>query len=403
MVEAALTDLNGAPAESATGGTRGAAVAVIEVHRDIAGAAAAWDVLERSAPASPYQTRAWVEAWLDTRGAGSGIMPMIIVAKDAVGQPVALLPLGCWRSGFVTIAGFLGGRDSNCNQGLFRPGTEWNRRSITALLRHGVATARAGVDVVLLQNQPTAWENMTNPLALLPRQPSPSFGHKVDLLANPESFFRATLSKDTRKKLRRKMERLGQLGTVEHRQAKTELERHEVLDAFIRQRTARNLALGLGSGDLPELRRFLARASSASRGPAAAEVHGLHCGNRIVATFIGTAHRSRFCGMSMSFDTDPALARCSPGELMISAMLGAKCKAGLTVFDLGIGEARYKTIFCPTSEMLVDTIVPITGRGLVFSWAERLRLSAKRSIKQSDRAWTAARTVRRGIAALRRL
>ena len=402
MVEAALTDLDGALTKGAIGGTRDAVSPIIEVHRDIAGAAAAWDTLERSAPASPYQTRAWVEAWLDTRGGSSGITPLIIVARDSVGQPLAVLPFGCWRSGFVTVAGFLGGRDSNCNLGLFRPGTDWNRRSILALLRQGIAAARAGVDVVSLQNQPLAWENTTNPLALLPRQPSPSFGHKVDLLANPETFFRATLSKDTRKKLRRKMERLGQLGTVEHRQATTEAERHEVLDAFVRQRAARNLALGLDSGDLPELRRFLERASGASRGPAAAELHALRCGDRIVATFIGTAHRSRFCGMSLSFDTDPALARCSPGDLMISAILEAKCKAGLAAFDLGIGEARYKSIFCPTPEMLVDTIVPITSRGAIFSRIERLRLSVKRSIKQSDRAWTAARSVRRGLAALRR-
>ena len=328
---------------------------------------------------------------------------MIIVAKDAVGQPLAVLPLGCWRNGVVTVAGFLGGRDSNSNLGLFRPGMDWDRRSILALLRRGVAAAKAGVDVVSLHNQPIEWEGAANPLALLSRQPSPSFSHKVDLQATPELFWRTTLSKDTRKKLRRKMERLGQLGTVQHRQATTEGERHDVLDAFVRQRTARNAALGLDCADLPDLRRFLDRASGATRGPAAAEVHGLYCGERIVATFIGTAHRSRFCGMSMSFDTDPALARCSPGELMISAMLAAKCTAGLAVFDLGIGEARYKTIYCPASEVLVDTIVPTTGRGLIFGWAERLRLSVKRSIKQSAWAWAAAQAARRGLAAVKRL
>ncbi len=403
MVEAALTSLKGAPTRDARGVTRGLACAVVEAHRDVADAASAWDTLERSAPASPYQTRAWMEAWLDTRGASLGITPMIIVARDAVGQPLALLPLGFWRSGLMTVAGFLGGRDSNCNLGLFRPGTDWDRQSVLTLLRQGIAAAKAGVDVVSLHNQPIDWEGLANPLALLPRQPSPSFGHKVDLQASPELFWRATLSKDTRKKLRRKMERLGQLGTVSHRQAMTEAERHAVLDAFVRQRTARNAALGLDCADLPELRRFLGRASGASRGPAAAEVHGLHCGDRIVATFIGTAHRSRFCGMSMSFDTDPLLARCSPGELMISAMLGAKCSAGLAVFDLGIGEARYKTIYCPKPEVLVDTILPMTGRGLVFAWAERLRLFVKRSIKQSAWAWAAAQATRRGLAALKRL
>ena len=368
----------------------------IEVHREVAAAAAAWDELEAVAPASPYQTRRWLTRWLDVKAAGLSIQPMIVVVRDPGNVPLAVLPFGIRRRGRLNIAGFLGGRDSNFNLGLFRPGVSWDRGGVIELLRRAAAASGTSIDVFSLRNQPIAWDGIRNPLTLLDGQPSPSFAHKVALGPEPRAFLQALLSKDTRKKLRRKSERLAEIGAVEHRWAATPAERAACLDAFLDQRTARNLALGLSTSDLTDQRRFLEHASDPDVGPAAVEVHGLHCGERIVATFFGTVHRGRFCGMAMSFDADPALARSSPGELMLVALLEAKCRQGLSIFDLGIGEARYKDTYCPDAEPLFDALVPVSGRGRILAEAERLRLRAKRRIKQSSRAWAIVQWLRRG-------
>ena len=299
------------------------------------------------APASPYQTRRWLTRWLDTKAAGLAIDPMIVVARDADGLPLALLPFGIRRTGRLTVAGFLGGRDSNFNLGLFRPGVSWDRNAVMDLLRRAAAQSGTSIDLFSLRNQPVLWEGTRNPLALLDGQPSPSFAHRVALMPDPRAFLQTLLSKDTRKKLRRKSERLAGIGPVEHRVATTPADRAACLDAFMDQRTARNLALGLSTSDLPDQRRFLEHASDPAAGPPPVEAHGLYCGERIVATFFGTLHRHRFCGMAMSFDADPVLSRSSPGELMLVSLLESKCRQGLALFDLGIGEARYKTTYCP--------------------------------------------------------
>ena len=97
-------------------------IASVEVHTDPRGAGAAWRELDAVAAASPYQSPQWLLPWIDTIGAASGVMPLIVVAQAQDGSPLALLPFGLVRRSWFTVAVFLGARDSNFNMGLFRPG-----------------------------------------------------------------------------------------------------------------------------------------------------------------------------------------------------------------------------------------------------------------------------------------
>ncbi len=367
----------------------------VEVHREPAGALGAWSELEARATVSPYQTRRWLLPWIESTGKATGVLPFLMVAYDIHDAPLALLPLGLWRQGFLTVCGFLGGKDSNFNLGLFRSDTHWTPSEVMRLLQAGAAANGAAVDLFVFRNQPHNWEGTPNPLAGLPCQPSPSFAYKVALTRDPEAHFKQNLSRESRKKLRQKTARMKALGRVEHRVAQTAAEGRSILDAFVAQRRARSAALGLNAKDLPDLRTFLEHASVSAGQDPAVELHALFCGERILATFAGTTHGSRFCGMAMSFDSDPELLRTSPGEVLLAALIQAKCEAGLSTFDLGVGEALYKNTYCPNPEPLFDSLVAISIRGKLFAEAERLRLHAKRSIKQSAWAWKLVQLLRR--------
>ena len=76
--------------------------------------------LAQEAPASPYQSFDFARVWFATIGAAEGATPLIVVARDDVGQPVALLPFARVARGPLRFAVFLGGKDSNFNLGLFR-------------------------------------------------------------------------------------------------------------------------------------------------------------------------------------------------------------------------------------------------------------------------------------------
>ena len=321
--------------------------ATVEVHAEPRAVAAEWRALAAEAAVSPYQSPDWLLPWIETVGAESGVMPLIVLARDAEGRPAALLPLGTQRRGGLTVASFLGAKDSNFNMGLFKPGTAWTREAIRALLVEGAAAGGTGIDVFAFRNQPHDWQGVPNPLEALRHQPSPSFAYKATLTADPEAFLRGRLSRDTRKKVRQKANRLRALGPVSLAESVTRADALELLDAFVEQRRSRNTASGIPVEDLAGLRRYLDR-TVGSDGPVV--FYGLRCGDRIVATLGGTRAGGRFCGMLTSFDADPEVARTSPGELLLSEVVKLHCSAGFSTFDLGIGEARYKESYCPEVE-----------------------------------------------------
>src|SRR5262249_31668865 len=85
----------------------------IAVISDPAAAAEPGSDLESIAAISVSQPRRWLEPWIETVGRATRVAPMLVVARDRRGVPVALLPFGARRSGMLRIAGFLGGKDSN--------------------------------------------------------------------------------------------------------------------------------------------------------------------------------------------------------------------------------------------------------------------------------------------------
>jgi CelD/BcsL family acetyltransferase involved in cellulose biosynthesis len=368
--------------------------ATVEIHTDPQAIIGEWRALAAVAPVSPYQSPDWLLPWIETVGAEMGVKPFLVLARDAEGKPAALLPLGLQRRSGLAVASFLGGKDSNFNMGLFRPGPAWTRGALRDLLAESAAAGDTSIDLFALRNQPHEWEGAPNPLGALPYQPSPSFAYKATLLGDPEAFLRGRLSRDTRKKVRQKANRLRGLGPVSVIESRSRDDAAVLLDAFAAQRSARNAAAGIPVDDLAGLRRFLDR-TVGDVGPVL--FYGLRCGERIVATLAGIRAENRFCGMLTSFDADPEVARTSPGELLLSEVMRLHCVAGYATFDLGIGEARYKESYCPEVQPLFDSLFGVSWRGRLLARAEAGRLRVKRGIKQSRWAWPLAQRLRRSF------
>jgi CelD/BcsL family acetyltransferase involved in cellulose biosynthesis len=373
----------------------------VDVHQTCDGALPAWSELEKICPGSAYQTRGWLRAWMDTIGRACDAQPMLIVAHNRDRLPVAFLPFATISHDRLRIAGFLGGRDSNANLGLFRPGVRFSEGDLQSLFRAAAVKIRPRPDAFVLANQPEQWEGVDNPLAQLPRQPSPSFCHATTLSADFAAYVAGKLSTDSRKKLAKKRKRLEKdLGTVRHLVASDAEQAQTLLDAFFAQKLARFEQLGIESEfEHPSARAFLEQASFAGleTGEPPIELHGLIAGERIVATYGGSRHRQRFHAMFNSFDMAEDAARCSPGDLLLVSMLEQMSAQGVESFDLGVGEARYKQAWCERAEPLFDTIVPISAKGRAFALAEAARLRVKRHIKQNPYLWSLAQRLRAAL------
>jgi CelD/BcsL family acetyltransferase involved in cellulose biosynthesis len=137
------------------------------------------------------------------------------------------------------------------------------------------------------------------------------------------------------------------------------------------------------------MRAFLDRAVTRglTEGRAAIELHALCVGERIVATYGAIRHGSHLHAMFNSFEQDEAIARCSPGDLLLQHVIDDARGRGISGFDLGIGEARYKSSVCKDVVPLFDCIVPMTALGRIGGMLAALRLSAKRRIKRSPTIW----------------
>jgi CelD/BcsL family acetyltransferase involved in cellulose biosynthesis len=257
----------------------------------------------------------------------------------------------------------------------------------------------AGIDVYAFIHQPQTWEGLPNPLAA-GGEPERSAAYGLTLEADPEATSRKVFSGDARKKLRSKEKRLVEaLGPVEVRRGETEEEACAFLAAFYRQKAARFSDMGIDDPYAPEAaRRFLDRAASGT--DPVMEVHALRLkeSGRILAVFGGAVNGARYSGMMTSFAADADVSRYSPGDLLLYHLMRDQASRGRVGFDLGIGEARYKESVCDETIALVETLVPISGRGHVFALASVGYARLKRRIKANPRLFpliTRLRALRR--------
>jgi CelD/BcsL family acetyltransferase involved in cellulose biosynthesis len=378
---------------------RDSAAMHIEVYNDPAEVLTIWQDLMAVAPASVYQTPGFLLPWLETRGTEAGIEAKFVVQKDDDGAVLAMFCLGLKQFGLFRAAIFLGAKVSNFNFGLFRPGYAPDRAALTHLLR--MAARKMGPhipDLLLLYNQPLEWNGWANPLSALPHQMSPSFAYKANLGDDAESYFRAKLSKDTRKKFRKKETRLAELGALLHlNTADNPTARERIIEAFFEQKIARFEIQNIEAGFKSAVMRGFVEAGLSTSKPGTEgqlELHALFCGESVVAVYGGATHQGHFSAFFNSFNAEPEMAKSSPGDLLLLKLISAKCKAGIKTFDLGIGEARYKNMVCNETVPLFDSFVPVTLKGRAVALAFSLGLSAKRSLKQNQKAFKTARRIR---------
>lgn len=359
----------------------------IEVATDIASLEQAWLTLEARALVTPYQSYGWVRGFAETIGAAHRMDLRYAVLRDSHDRPVAILPLVITRRSGIRFAEFIGGKHANYHMGVFAPefATTLDASLARAMLAE-VAAAIGGLDACVFVNQPTLWQGIANPLATLAAGPSPSGAYKLALnRGDCDGTLRRAMSSHAHKKLKNKRNRFASFGASRLAKAESAREIARIIEAFLLQKAARFKMMGLPDPFAdPSVRAFLERgALPLGNAPPALELYSLDVEGSSVATYVGALQGTRFSGMATSFDMDGDIAKTSPGEILLVDLIKLKCSTGITVFDLGVGEARYKTTICDDKDDLVDTFLPLTLKGRAFASVAKAKRAAKRRIKAS--------------------
>jgi len=368
----------------------------VDVVESMAEAEPHWRALEAGESlCTPYQRYDFLKLWQRHVGTASGVTPFIVVGFNTRGVPLFLLPLGSRKLAALRVVEFLGGKHANFNMGLWR-------RDVAAGIDAGhmrtiLARLAGRADLLQLTNQPLTWAGTTNPFALLPRQRSANAGCSGALIPDFDALLRARTNSQTRKKMRKKERALATMGVVEFTQARETADVRRMLDVFFKQKSARMRHLGVTDAFAPpEVRRFVEAVATerAPDGVAPIELYALSVGDIVVATYGGIVGGGRFCAMFNSIIQDRYAAE-SPGEQLLLRLVERCCERGLDSFDLGIGEAAYKALFCNDAEPLFDSYLPLSASGRLLGLVSSTGATAKRSIKGHASLWSLVRATRR--------
>src|SRR5450631_3004710 len=368
----------------------------VDIFHDMAAAEPYWRALERADNlATPYQAYDFLNLWQHHVGTEAGMSPFIVAGFNAGGTPLFLWPFGARKVAGLRLVEFFGGKHANFNMALWRHDTAASigADDLRAVLKRVAEQA----DIVKLINQPLTWAGTTNPFALLPQQRSANFGFSGALVPDFDALFRACTNSASRKKMRKKERTLADYGQVRFERASGAHDVRRVLDVFFKQKRARMRILGMPDAfSAPGVRRFIEAAATeeASGRRPPIELYALSVNDIIVATMGGIVGGGRFCAMFNSIIRGP-YATESPGEQLIVHLVRACCERGLETFDLGIGEAHYKTLFCGDAEPLFDSYLPLNPAGHLLAAGFASAASFKRAIKQHKSLWSLVRTARR--------
>jgi CelD/BcsL family acetyltransferase involved in cellulose biosynthesis len=369
----------------------------VQVLPGFAAAEAAWRSIEGTAVFSGYHSFDWQSSF--HRHLGTGSTPCLAVIADPAGSVGAILPLGVERSALGGVASFIGGKHANFGMGLWQRdcAASMDAPALQAILADIARLSPVPIDLFHLANQPETWDGLANPFLALAHQPSPSAGYHLALGADSEAVLGRVVSGNSRRKLRKKERNLAESGPVSFKVAATREEVTFLADQFLAFKAVRFQALGIANVfATPGMRDFIIETAAAAIDTAAPalELSALMVGDEPVAVFGGTISRNRYSGTFHGI-TPGEQMRESPGELLLHHLVRYCCERGLAVFDLGAGEAPYKTNLCDGQDALFDQFIPVTLRGRVAAGGLSMAAKAKRHVKQSPRLWALVTKLRR--------
>jgi CelD/BcsL family acetyltransferase involved in cellulose biosynthesis len=375
--------------------SRASRIAGVEILSDFGQAEAIWQGLQDQKQFStPFQRFDFLQPWQRQVGEREGFQPFVVIAYDGERRPLLLLPLVIKTRYGIRTASFMGGKHATFNMALwdrdFAAGaTAADLEFLIAALR-----ARADVDVLALTQQPPRWQDLPNPLALLPHQASANDCPLLTMV--PGAPPAALISNSFRRRLKGKERKLQALAGYRYHVATSDTDIKRLLDWFFsikpRRMAAQKLPNVFAEAGVEDFVRAVCMAPLPGGGRII-DIHALECDDEVIAIFAGVADGCRF---SMMFNTYTLSgnSRYSPGLILMRNIIDDYAARGYDALDLGIGSDDYKRLFCKDDEPIFDSFIPLTSRGKLAAAAMSGTVRAKRLIKRTPALFHMAQSLR---------
>ncbi len=341
---------------------------------------AQWRDLESQSRNSFFQSFDWCSSFYNSIGQHQNLNLCLVAAYDRQGELAFILPFQIRKKFGVHVLEWLAQAENNYGHGIFSPkflgesASVWFNQNLTS-----VFSALPPFDVFNLQNMPLGTLGFPNIFDTLPISAAANSSYVTVLKSSYDNLLRSKRSAKSIGKIRRRDERILELGAVEFcvesLGAKTSI---ALAEAFAHKR--KQLAEQGISGvfETPQS-EFLLHLSQLSK----LRAFRLVSNGQTLSTLIGAVYGQRFWLMITSLAPD-APRPLSPGDMLLRNTIAWCCEQNLELFDFSNGEIGYKTLWADEKVELSNYIVAKNVRGLALAAGLRFFHSLKRRIKSSD-------------------
>jgi CelD/BcsL family acetyltransferase involved in cellulose biosynthesis len=330
---------------------RHAGASSVGIERDVESVRGEWDDLADRTAATPFLRPSWIEAWW--RAFGAGRFELVTVRREE--ELVAVVPLAV-RGAVVRTA-------SNWHTPVF---AIIAKDSDAERVAAETAIGRAGrrLSAAFLEEGRTAqWEQAARAGGYRVISRTLERSPYIEITTDWETYERR-LSGSFRGELRRRLRRLEEKGAVAFEIADGSKQLAELLEeGFAVEGSGWKDARGTAIASSPVTRRFYTDIATRAAATDSLRLAFLRLDSAAVAFQLNLEHRGVWYYLKGGFD--PALARYSPGQLLMRYVLHHAFDAGLSRYEFLGGDERYKLSWTSTSSarVLMQAFAP-TAAGL---------------------------------------
>ena len=342
------------------------------------------DLLERSEADCAFLTWEWLFSWWRHFGAGRRLSIIVVRQGDV---PIAIAPLSRgprrWQQCGVHVAELLGSGDV---------GSDYLdlivRRGSTAVARESLVQALERLRVTVAARRLPASQSLIAGIAnglssrgwrhaVLGRDVCPW----IDLRGKDWDRYLATLGREHRYNVRRRIRNLDKWATVSFDTAQNDADRRGALDALIRLHNRRWEKRGGSTAfHSTKLRAFHDEVSARFLERGWLRFHTLRVNGDIAAVLYGFLYRGRFYFYQAGFDE--RLASHSVGLVLMARAIERAIEEGAEQYDMLHGDEPYKFLWAHERRALLNVeLYPPTLAGWLSRVGATSRLTAKRVLK----------------------
>jgi CelD/BcsL family acetyltransferase involved in cellulose biosynthesis len=317
-----------------------------------------------------FQSREFLDIWLDTIGKASRIEPYFVVVSDCDGRPVLYLPLAIETKFNLRLLRFMDCGVADYNAPIVAADRPLSRQEFHAVWAD-ILSLLPGFDVVDLRKIANDVAGAVNPLTYLDCTPFGESGHAIALT-------RLRDQTDTRRsiaRLRRKLQgyakglgRIGEPRFIVNPDASETARLTERLLELKRRKYERTSTPDFLAA--PGVERFYREMTRPGRLGTISHLSALTIGDTVASAHLGFIGRRRFYYIFPAYDMQ--FGRHGVGHLLLQHLIDQSAAQDFDTFDFGIGDAAYKNKWATHHLALQNHERAITAAGRVYLQMRRV-------------------------------